>query len=339
MTAAAPARRSILASSQRRAAIVGLIGRRLLSLLPVLLAMILVTFGLMHLAPGSPWDPELGQGAGGVQLSPVAIRHLNAHYGLDKPWLAQLGIYMVHAARFDFGESYQYRGLQVRELIARRWPRTLEFGLISLGFIVPFGLGLGLLAALRRNTWLDYAITGMATLGASIPSFVVGLLLIILLSVTLNRLTSGGFHLPSGGFGLDEHLIMPVLSLSLLPVAFLARLTRAGAIEALGQDHVQAARGRGLEEPAVVVRHVLKNALVPVVSALGPLSASLVAGTVVVETLFGMRGLGATFVEAVSGRDYPMIMGLTILFTVLVGLANLVVDVLYVVIDPRVTPR
>ena len=300
---------------------------------------VLITFGLMHLAPGSPWDPDLGSGAAGVQLSPVAIRHLDAHYGLDRPLLSQLGIYLVHTAHFDFGESYQYRGQRVSDLIARRWPRTVAFGLISLAFIVPTGIGLGLLAALRRNSWIDYTVTGVATLGASIPNFVVGLLLIIVLAVNMNRLTSGAFHLPSGGFGLDEHLIMPVLTLGLLPVAFLARLTRSGAIEALRQDHVQAARARGLEERQIVVRHVLKNALVPVVSTLGPLTSSLVTGTVVVETLFGMRGLGATFVEAVSGRDYPMIMGLTILFAVVIAVANLVVDALYVVIDPRIRPN
>jgi len=322
--------------SDRAVAVRRLVARRLLSLPAGLLVVVLITFGLMHLAPGSPWDPELGSGAGGVQLSPVAIRQLDAHYGLDKPLLSQLGIYLVHTARFDFGESYQYRGQRVSELIARRWPRTVGFGLISLAFIVPTGIGLGLLAALRRNSWIDYTVTGLATLGASIPNFVVGLFLIIVLAVNLNRLTSGAFHLPSGGFGLDEHLIMPVLTLSLLPVAFLARLTRSGAIEALQQDHVQAARARGLEERQIVVRHVLKNALVPVVSTLGPLTATLVTGTVVVETLFGMRGLGATFVEAVSGRDYPMIMGLTILFAVVIAVANLVVDALYVVIDPRI---
>jgi len=311
----------------------------LLSLPAAILVVVLITFGLMHLAPGSPWDPDLGSGAGGVQLSPVAIRHLDAHYGLDKPLLSQVGIYLVHTARFDFGESYQYRGQRVSGLIAGRWPRTVVFGLISLAFIIPAGIGLGLLAALRRNSWIDYTVTGVATLGASIPNFVVGLLLIIVLAVNMNRLTSGAFHLPSGGFGLDEHLIMPVLTLGLLPVAFLARLTRSGAIEALRQDHVQAARARGLEERQIVLRHVLKNALVPVVSTLGPLTSSLITGTVVVETLFGMRGLGATFVEAVSGRDYPMIMGLTILFAVVIAVANLVVDALYVVIDPRIRPN
>ncbi len=315
-----------------------LVGRRLLWLVPVLLAVVVITFGLLQVAPGSSWDPQIGEGAGGVNLSNTAIAHLDAQYGLDEPWWDQLGRYAVNTARFDFGESYQHRGQEVSDLILERWPRTLVFGLVCIFCIFPVGIALGLFAALRHNSARDHAVTGLATFGASVPSFVVGLFLIMLLSVGLNRMTDGAFYLPAGGFGLDEHLILPVLTLSLLPIAFVARLTRSSALEAMQQDHVRTARAKGLEERHVVIRHVLRNSLVPVTSVLGPMFASLVTGTVVVETLFGMRGLGAMFVEAVTARDYPMILGLTVVVAVVVALANLAVDVLYVLIDPREKP-
>lgn len=348
MTSTASRSRSLLASAwlraeraqdwNRWASIGRLVGRRLVWLLPVLLAVVVITFGLLQVAPGSPWDPRVGEGAGGVNLSDTAIAHLDAHYGLDEPWWDQLGRYMGNTLQFDFGESYQYRGQDVSDLILERWPRTFVFGLICIVFIFPVGIALGLLAALRHNSARDHAVTGLATFGASIPSFVVGLFLIMLFSVGLNRATDGAVYLPAGGFGLDEHLILPVLTLSLLPIAFIARLTRSSALETKGQDHVRTARAKGLGERSVVLNHVLKNSLVPVTSALGPMFANLVTGTVVVETLFGMRGLGAMFVEAVTVRDYPMILGLTIVVAVVVALANLAVDVLYVLIDPRVKP-
>lgn len=300
--------------------------------------MIVITFALLQVAPGSPWDPRVGEGAGGVNLSDTAIAHLDAHYGLDEPWWEQLGRYVVNTAQFDFGESYQHRGQEVSSLISERWPRTFIFGFICLLFIFPVGIALGVVAALRHNSARDHAVTGLATFGASVPSFVVGLFLIITFSVGMNRATGGRFYLPAGGFGVDEHLILPVLTLSLLPIAFIARLTRSSALEAMGQDHVRTARAKGLTERAVVIRHVLRNSLVPVTTVLGPMFANLVTGAVVVETLFGMRGLGAMFVAAVTVRDYPMILGLTIAVAVVVALANLAVDVLYVLIDPRVKP-
>lgn len=326
------------ASISRRHRVGLLLLRRLAWLVPVLLLVSTITFSLMHLAPGGPWDPDLREGAGSAVLSETAIEHLNRHYGLDESLPTQFGRYVLNAAQFDFGESYHFRGQQVRSIIGKRWPRTLLFGGICLVIIVPAGIALGALAAFRRNSLVDHMITGCSALAASVPSFVVGLFLVMVFSVQFNRVTGGRFYLPATGFGLDQHLVLPVLALSLLPVAFLARLTRSSALQLMAQDHVRTARAKGLAERAVAVRHVLRNSLVPVISTLGPLFAHLVTGTVVIETLFGMRGLGATFVDAVAVRDYPMIMAFSLLYALVIAVANLAVDIAYVVIDPQVDP-
>lgn len=303
-----------------------------------MLSVILITFVLMRLVPGSPWDPGDAQTGLGVPLSDTAVRHLDATYGLDRPWWEQLIIYLRNVARFDFGDSYHYTGQRVSALIGASLPETFALGAIALAFIVPAGVGLGALAALRKNSVVDYGVTALATLGASIPNFVAGLLLILLFSVGLNRLTAGAFFLKTGGFALDQRLILPVVTLSLLPVAFIARLTRSSVLESLGQDHVRTARAKGLRERNVFLGHVLKTSLVPVVTTLGPLFSFLVTGSVVVESLFVIPGLGGTFVQAVAQRDYPVILAATIVFAAVVAIANLVVDLLYVALDARVRP-
>lgn len=325
-------------ASVRWVALTWLVVRRLLWLGPVLLLVVVITFGLMHLAPGGPWDPSIEQSQAGAQLTEAQLGHLNAQYGLDQPWWEQLRRYLVNVVQFDFGQSYQYPGQQVTDLISQRWFPTFVLGVIALAVITPVGISLGTLAALKRNSRIDYAVTGLATVGASIPGFVTGILLIILLSVGLNRATGGAFSLPGGGFAFDEHLILPIATLSLMPVAFIARLTRSSAIETLGQDHVRTARAKGLGEHLVLTHHVVKNSVVPVVSALGPMFSWLVTGSVVVETLFQIRGLGSTFVDAVTARDYPVILALTTLFALVIAAANLAVDLLYVMIDPRTRP-
>lgn len=315
-----------------------LIARRLLWVPVLLLFVSTVTFSLMHLAPGSPWDPQLGESGTGMVLPQSTIDQLNAHYGLNDPLAQQFGRYLVNAAHFDFGESYHYTGQQVSAVVAERWPRTLVFGAICLALIFPVGVGLGLAAALRKGSALDHGVAAFGAMAASLPNFVIGLFLVLVFSVQLNRLTAGRFYLPASGFGLDRHLILPVASLAMLPVAFVARLTRTSALHTLDEAHVRTARSKGLAERAVVMRHVVRNSLVPVVSTLGPLTAHMITGTVVIETLFGMRGLGATFVDAVAARDYPIIMGLSLLYAVIIVLANLAVDVVYMLIDPQIQP-
>ena len=305
--------------------------RRILWMAPVVFFVILITFVLMHLAPGSPWDK-----AGGRQLSQTVVNNLNIRYGLNKSVTEQFWLYLVNVLHFDFGLSYQYEGKTVASLIGTSWPYTAAIGIISFLLIVPVGVGLGVLAALRQNSRVDYITMGFATFAASFPNFVVGALMVVAFSVLTYKATGGNFFLPAAGFAPDDHLVMPVITLSLLPIAYTARLTRASTLDTIRQDFVRTAWAKGLSERLVVVRHILKNSLIPVVTTLGPTFAFLVTGSVIVETLFTIPGIGRAFVVAIESRDYPMILGTTVLFSVIIAAANLVVDVAYVFIDPRV---
>jgi ABC-type dipeptide/oligopeptide/nickel transport system permease component len=238
---------------------------------------------------------------------------------------------------FDFGTSYQHPGQSVNQLILESWPYTVKLGAVSFLVIITVGISLGVVAALRQNSFVDYLAVGLATIGASVPNFVVGIVLIILLSNFLYKFTAGNFFLPTGGYPQDlQHMIMPVATLSFLPIAFLARLTRSATLDSLRQDYVRTAWAKGLRERFVVTRHVLKNSLIPVVTIAGPLFAALITGSVIVETVFQVPGIGRSYVQSIEARDYPMILGTTVLYAGLVALLNLVVDVAYVFIDPRV---
>jgi oligopeptide transport system permease protein len=305
--------------------------RRVLWMVPVVFFVIVITFSLMHLASGSPWDK-----AGGRQLSQVVIDNLNRKYGLNRPIYEQFVLYVWNVLHFDFGLSYQYQGKTVVELIGGGWAYTATIGVLAFALIVPFGIGLGVIAALRQNSRVDYATMGFATFAASFPNFVIGALMIVFFSVLMYKWTGGEFFLPAGGWGVDDHLIMPAVTLALLPIAYTARLTRASTLEVIRQDYVRTAWAKGLSERLVVVRHVLKNALIPVVTTLGPTFAFLVTGSVIVEQVFSIPGIGRAFVQAVNSRDYPMILGTTVLFSIVIAVANLIVDILYVFIDPRV---
>jgi oligopeptide transport system permease protein len=296
----------------------------------VLFFVITITFVLMHFAPGSPWDRE------GRQLSPAIVNNLNEKYGLNQSFFVQYGHYLWNVVHLDFGLSYQYEDQPVSSLLLKSWPPTAVVGILAFLLIVIFGIGIGVVAALRQNTWVDFVAVGFSTIGASVPNFVIGIILIIVFSVYAYRITGGNVFLPTGGFVLDQHLLMPVITLAVLPIAFISRLTRASTLEVLRQDYIRTAWAKGLRERLVVTKHVLKNSLIPVVSALGPTFAALITGSVIVETVFAIPGIGRAFVVAVSSRDYPMILATTILFSVVVALANLVVDLLYTVIDPRV---
>jgi len=323
------------APAGERAGLVRFVVGRLLVLVPVILFVVLITFALLNLAEGSPWERSEVHGGRG-QLSAAQIAHLNAQYGLDESWPEQLAIYLGNVVRLDFGESYTYEGREVSEMVLESLPYSLVVSALALGVVIVVGLALGVAAALRHNSPLDRAATGLVTLGASVPNFVTGILLILVLSVGLNRLTGGAFFLPAGEFGFDEHLILPVITLSLFPLSYITRLTRSSVLDSLREDHVHVARAKGLRERSVVVRHVLRNSLVPVVTALGPIFGFLITGTVVIETLFQIPGLGGTFVDAVVERDYPVVLGATIVYALVFATANLVVDVLHALLDPRV---
>ena len=304
-------------------------------MIPVLFFVILITFVLMHLAPGGPWDRE------GKQLTPQVINNLNIKYGLDKPLPQQFLTYIWGVVHFDFGDSLRSPGQHVSQRVLESWPYTFTLGAVTFLLLVPLGIGLGVVAALRQNSVADYAALGLATAAASTPNFVIGIFLIIFLALGMNRLTGGTFYLPTGGMPqpfnpFQVELIMPVITLGALPTAYIARLTRSSTLDTLRQDFVRTAWAKGLQARLVVMRHVLKNSLIPVVTALGPTFAFLVTGSFIVETLFSIPGIGRSFVTSISGRDYTMILGTTILFAVLIAVVNLIVDVLYVFIDPRV---
>ena len=304
-------------------------------MIPVLFFVILITFALMHLAPGGPWDRE------GKQLAPSVIKNLNIKYGLDKPLWQQFVLYVWGAIHFDFGDSLRSPGQQVSTLLIESWPYTFTLGAVTFILLVPIGVGLGVIAALRQNSWADYSALGMATVFASTPNFVVGIILIILLALEMNKLTGGTFYLDTGGLPspwspLQTQLIMPVITLGALPAAYIARLTRSSTLEVLRQDFVRTAWAKGLRGRLVVTRHVLKNALIPVVTALGPTFAFLITGSFIVETLFQIPGIGRSFVTSIAARDYTMILGTTLLYAFLIAVVNLIVDILYVFIDPRV---
>ena len=304
-------------------------------MIPVLFFVIVITFVLMHLAPGGPWDRE------GKQLTPQVINNLKIKYGLDKPMPQQFLTYIGGVVHFDFGDSLRSPGQHVSQRVLESWPYTFTLGAVTFLLLVPLGIGLGVVAALRQNSVADYAALGLATAAASTPNFVIGIFLIIFLALGMNRLTGGTFYLPTGGMPqpfnpFQVELIMPVITLGALPTAYIARLTRSSTLDTLRQDFVRTAWAKGLKARLVVMRHVLKNSLIPVVTALGPTFAFLVTGSFIVETLFSIPGIGRSFVTSISGRDYTMILGTTILFAVLIAVVNLIVDVLYVFIDPRV---
>jgi len=304
-------------------------------MIPVLFFVIVITFVLMHLAPGGPWDRE------GKQLTPQVINNLNIKYGLDKPLPQQFLTYIWGVVHFDFGDSLRSPGQHVSQRVLESWPYTFTLGAVTFLLLVPLGIGLGVVAALRQNSVADYAALGLATAAASTPNFVIGIFLIIFLALGMNRLTGGTFYLPTGGMPqpfnpFQVELIMPVITLGALPTAYIARLTRSSTLDTLRQDFVRTAWAKGLKARLVVMRHVLKNSLIPVVTALGPTFVFLVTGSFIVETLFSIPGIGRSFVTSISGRDYTMILGTTILFAVLIAVVNLIVDVLYVFIDPRV---
>lgn len=296
--------------------------RRVLWLIPVLFAVSLITFTLMKLVPGGPWDEER-------QVPPSVTEALNRKYGLDKPVPQQYLDFVWNAVRGDLGISYIFRDRPVTDVLLQNWPATAILGLSAFLFAVTLGVGMGTIAALRQNTPIDYIAVGFSTLGASAPSFVLGIFLIIFFGVYLR-------WFPTGGWGTPAHVVLPMIALGALPAAYIARLTRASILEVLGQDYVRTARAKGLRERMVVWRHVLKNSLIPVLTVLGPYAAFFLTGSFLIEQQFSIPGIGRTFVQGLSQRDYALIMGATLLYAVLLAVANLVVDIAYAFVDPRI---
>jgi peptide/nickel transport system permease protein len=296
---------------------------RLLGLIPVLLILSMITFGLMHGVPGGPWK------AGQRPFSDQALAALKARYGLDKPVWQQYFIWLSRVVRLDFGMSFEHPDESVIGLIGRTWPITMQLG--GMALLVAFGVGvpLGIVSALKQNTLIDYVATLMSIVGFVTPHFVWGILFILIFSLALK-------WLPTGGWDEPKQWIMPVLAYCLAPIATIARFTRSSVIEVLRADYVRTARAKGLKEQRVISRHVMKNALIPMLTVFGPLIPDLITGSIFIEAIFRVPGLGKFWVTSTVNRDYPLIIGLTMLWAVLIAITYLITDILYVLADPRV---
>jgi len=297
--------------------------RRVLILLPVWLTVYSLTFGLYHLTPGGPWDRE-------KPVPPQAMAQLDRKYGLDRPlWQQYVDYLQGVVTRFDFGPSYKNQSRSVGDIITDLFPVSAKIGLLAMTIAIGFGIPLGVLSAARHRSLVDHTSMLVSVLGVSVPSFVVGPLLIWLFALVLG-------WLPPGGVDGWRNYLLPAITLSLFPMALLARATRAAMLEVLSDDYVRTARSKGLHESLVIRRHALRNALIPVVTIGGVLLAEVLVGSFYVETVFAVPGIGRYFVTSVTSRDYPVLMGVTLLLTSVVAIVNLLVDVVYAYLDPRI---
>lgn len=297
--------------------------RRILGAIPTLFILLTLAFVLIRTAPGGPFDAER-------QLSPEIEQNLRAKYHLDEPLPQQYLRYLWNLAHFDFGPSFQYPDLSVNQLIAAGFPISAKLGLAALVFALALGIPIGVAAALYQNRGADYGLMAAAMLGISLPSFVLAPLMILLFAVYND-------WLPAGGLGGWQHLVMPVVALGAGIMAYVARLTRGSTVEVLRANYIRTARAKGLPMRRVLLVHALPAALTPVVSFLGPAAAAIVTGSVVIETIFGLPGLGQFFVQGALNRDYTLVMGVVLFYGVLIIAFNLVVDLLYAWLDPRVS--
>ena len=301
--------------------------RRLISLIPTLFLIITFSFFIMKVAPGGPFSAERNP-------PPEVLANINKVYHLDEPLPKQYVRYLGNMLRGDLGPSFRYKDYTVNDLIGNTMPNSLILGITALCSALVFGLLVGLVSAVKRNSIADYASMSIAVIGISVPLFVVGPLLMLLFAVKLKWLPTSGWI--TGRQGLKT-LIMPALALSLPYFAYIARLSRASVLEVLRSDYIRTAYAKGLSYPVVLFKHALKGALLPVISYLGPAFAGIITGSVVIEKIFLVPGLGTFFVQSALNRDYTLIMGTVVMYSVILILMNFVVDILYAVIDPRIS--
>jgi len=298
--------------------------RRLIVTIPMVLVVVSLTWGLIRVAPGNFYTGE--------KKLPAAIeKNLREKYGLDRPWYVQYGRMMGNIVRLDFGNSLKYESESVNDILRRTLPVSATIGFLAYLLALVVGVTFGTLAALRQNSRLDYSSMALAMLGISVPNFVLGPILVLVFSLSLYWLPPARW----GGFP-SWNLVLPVLTLSGVYMAYVARLTRSGMLEVLRSDYVRTARAKGLRERDVVVRHAMRGGLLPVVSFTGPALAFLVTGTVVVERIFALPGLGNYFINANLNRDEPLIIGIVAFISILILIFNLLVDIAYAYIDPRI---
>lgn len=298
--------------------------KRLAMAVPTLLVIITLAFFLMRIAPGGPFDGERA-------LSPAIEANLRAAYHLDEPLVMQYLRYVGNLLQGDFGPSFKYKDFSVTELIAQGFPVSLELGFWAILLALLVGLPLGIIAALKRNSAIDYSVMGTALAGIAVPNFVIAPLLALVFGVLLAWLPAGGWN-----GGAWQNMVLPVVALSIQQIAYLARMMRASMIEVLGSHFIRTARAKGLSESKVILRHALRPALLPVVSYLGPAIAGIVTGSVVIEQIFGLPGIGRYFVQAALNRDYTLVMGTVVFYGALIVLLNLVVDLIYSALDPQI---
>jgi oligopeptide transport system permease protein len=297
--------------------------RRLLVAIPTLFLVVTLSFFMMRAAPGSPFVGER-------KLSPEIEKAVMAKYGLDKPLHEQYANYLAGVIKGDLGPSLKYRDKTVADMIGDGFPKSLTLGASAIGLALLIGVSLGIAAALRQNRGADYAATAVAVLGVCIPTFVTAPLLVLVFASKLG-------WLPTAGWGGVRNLILPVVVLALPQIAIISRLTRAGMIEVLRSNYIRTARAKGLPERRIVFHHALRGAVLPLVSYLGPATAGLITGSLVVEQIFNLPGLGKYFVISALQRDYTVVMGVVILYAGLILLLNLIADLVYAALDPRVS--
>ncbi len=290
-----------------------------------LFVVITLTFFMMHAIPGGPFTDEKA-------IPSFVLEKMNDRYGLNDPIHVQYGRYLLNVLRLDLGPSYRYEGMTVKELIGARFPVSFAVGGAALLLALVIGVPAGILSALRRGEWPDRLAMFLATLGVTVPGFVIATLMVYVFSWRLGLVTVGFWEGASTA-------VLPAITLGLYPAAFISRLVRSGLLEVLGQDYIRTAYAKGLAERRVLYVHALKNAVLPVITYLGPLTAGILTGSFVVEQVFGVPGLGTFFVTSINNRDYTTIMGLTIFYSALLVFFNMIADVCLAIVDPRIKLR
>lgn len=300
----------------------GYIIKRIFNAFIVLWIVITITFFLMHAIPGGPFTAE-------KSLPPYVLHSIEERYKLNDPLYKQYGDYLCNLVQGDLGPSFKYPGRSVNDIIKDGFPVSFKLGIEAILIAIIIGIPAGILAGVKKDKWQDRAVNFFTTLGVAVPSFVVAALLIYVLSTKLNLL-------PAAMWNGWRYEIMPALALSGMPMSFIARLTRSSMLDILSQDYIKTARAKGLSWSKVLIKHALLNSLIPVVTYLGPMTASILTGSFVIETIFAIPGLGQYFVTSIYNRDYTVILGVTIFYSVIVIVLNMVVDLLYPLLDPRI---
>lgn len=296
--------------------------QRLLWVIPVLFGIGTITFVLMHAVPGGPWDEN-------KKLPPQTVANLNHRYGLDDSLIVQYGRFLGNAVRGDLGISYTNQNRDVTQVLRQGLPATATLAGLALLISVGAGIPLGVAAAARRNSSVDFLTIALATVFASVPGFILGIILVMIFSVFWDIL-------PSGGWGSPSHVVLPSLALALLPMAFIARITRSSVLDVLDQDYVRTAEAKGMPPLVVHYRHVLRNALVPIITIIGAEAGALITGSFIIESVFSIPGIGRFFVQGIIQRDYGLITGMVLFYATVMTVINLITDLLYAAVDPRI---